>query len=71
MSGSERGDEKPAAAKQLGAHRLLYDFVFSRKGSTEDANVARNINGLMLSCRNVEWLKGWASYRAEETRQRS
>lgn len=28
MSGSERGDEKPAAARQYGAHRLLYVSAF-------------------------------------------
>ena len=41
MSGSERGDEKPAAAKQLGAHRLLYVYVYFRKGWTEDASYGR------------------------------
>ena len=40
-SGSERGDEKPTAERQYGAHRLLYGSAFLPSDWSVDASCGR------------------------------
>jgi hypothetical protein len=60
MSGSGRGDEKPAAEKRQAAHRLLYVFCLFTKRLHHGRFVWPKINEvggtvLLTSAATVEW----------------